>query len=76
MIDSVDIEDIETPYDGLLEEVKLLRIEGSGSFLPLVEYVRSLEDEEILFRLDRFDIETNGSSTVFAIDLRVLGVKE
>ncbi len=61
------------PYLGKIYEKKELAIRGEGEFLNIVKFLRSIENSEVLLRIDNLSIETNGSMPRFSFLLKLYG---
>ena len=75
LLHSVTLSDEDEPFLGLLRSKKSLDINGSAPFLDLVSFVRSIEDQKLLLRIDSLHIETNGSVPAFDLHIKLYGAK-
>ena len=75
LLHSVSLSDEDEPFFGLLRSKKSLDINGSAPFLDLISFVRSIEDQKLLLRIDSLHIETNGSIPVFDLHVELYGAK-
>lgn len=75
LINGVKIKKEEKPFIGKLYVKKSIYVNGTGSFLSIVRFARELEDQQMLFSLNDFNIETNGSIPNFSFQIDFYGVK-
>ncbi len=73
VLDKVVILDKNTPFLGKIEQQKEVTIQGQSDFLPLVRFLRSIEDHPMLLQIANLHVETNGSTPTFAFDMRLYG---
>jgi hypothetical protein len=69
----IDIDDNDKPYFKRLMVDKEVEIVGSGEFLNIVKFVRSIEDSPLLLVVDRYVVESNGSTPNFKVDIKFFG---
>ncbi len=74
-LSQIAIEDKEAAAVGKLKIKKSIRIEGVGEFLNIVKFVRSIEAHPVLMRVDRFVVETNGTTPSFKVAIDFYGVE-
>ena len=76
LINSIKIEDKQKPFIGKLYVKKSLSVNGSGRFLNIIKFARVLESKKMLFNLEKFNIETNGSMPNFSFKIDFYGVRD
>jgi len=74
-LQEVAISDGDRPFLGKIFEKKVVDINGTGSFLPLVRFLRGIESSPLLLKIDKLHIETNGTTPAFSFRLKLYGAK-
>ena len=72
-LDKIVIMDTDIPFLGKIKQQKELVIEGESNFLPLVRFIRSIEDHTMLLQIANLYVETNGSVPIFTFDVKLYG---
>jgi len=73
-LNGVLIEDGTKPFFRALKVVKELDVNGSGEFLQIVRFIRSIEDHPMLMEVRDLQMETNGSKPRFSTHIEFYGV--
>ncbi len=76
LLNNIKIEDKQKPFVDKLYIKKSLSVNGSGRFLNIIKFARALESKKMLFNLEKFNIETNGSMPNFSFEINFYGVKD
>ena len=71
----VKLTDMDREYIGKLYIKKRVDINGSGSFLNIVRFIRTIEDQNTLLKVDHLLIDTNGSKPQFQCKVHFFGVR-
>ncbi len=74
-LQQVAINDSQKPFLGKIFEKKVVDINGTGSFLPLVRFLRRIESSPLLLKIDKLHIETNGTTPAFSFRLKLYGAR-
>ena len=77
MLSDVIIEEIKEDkhYIGKLYLAKRLKMQGSGDYLNIENFLRNIEKQNILQKFDIIKIETDGDLTKFMAEMTLLGDK-
>jgi len=73
-LNQIEIEDKNKKYYEKIKIKKRMTITGDGQFLNIVKFVRGIEDDPVLLKVDRYIIETNGSVPGFELVVDFFGV--
>ncbi len=74
-LQQVAISDGQKPFLGKIYEKKVVDINGTGRFLPLVRFLRGIESSPLLLKIDKLHIETNGTTPTFSFRLKLYGAR-
>ena len=74
-LSQIAIEERSIAKVGKLKIKKAIHIEGRGEFLNIVKFVRSIEGHPVLLSVNRFAVETNGTTPKFSVDIDFFGAE-
>ena len=72
-LDKLELIPLHKQFVGDLYIAQKMNIEGSGRFLDIVKWLRSMEDERLLLKVDRFHVELQDNSPIFSLSILFYG---
>lgn len=72
-IEKITIKDDSKKYIGKIYLVKDVKIEGFGSYLNIEKFIRDIEKENILQKIENLTVSADVNSTNFSVEFAIFG---
>ena len=76
LIESIEINDYNETYIGILKGQGAMDVIAQGDFLNIVRFLRSLEESVMLMGLSSVVVETNGTKPVLHTNIKFYGIQK